>query len=120
MDLLLGGGGAVAVTMGFLHREGGIGGDTSHNALKWVPGMYNSFDHFPYISYYIDMLFLLLKLLIIFLSSCVKPGKLAEGCLYMHPIIIFGLLLLAIISAQQDSTRGIVNFISALGMLLIC
>ena len=45
-----------------------------------------------------------------------KPGILAEGCLYMHPIIIFGLLLLAIISAQQDSTRGIVNFISALGM----
>ena len=34
--------------MGFLHREGGIGGDTSHNALKWVPRMYNSFDHFPY------------------------------------------------------------------------
>ena len=34
----------------------------------------------------------------------------------MHPIIIFGLLLLGIISAQQDSTRGIVNFISALGM----
>ena len=33
--------------MGFLHREGGIGGDTSHNALKWVPSMYNSFDHFP-------------------------------------------------------------------------
>ena len=35
------------VTMGFLHREGGIGGDTNHNALKWVPSMYNSFDHFP-------------------------------------------------------------------------
>ena len=34
--------------MGFLHREGGIGGDTSHNALKWVPSTYNSFDHFPY------------------------------------------------------------------------
>ena len=33
--------------MGFLHREGGIGRDTSHNALKWVPSMYNSFDHFP-------------------------------------------------------------------------
>ena len=28
--------------------SGGIGGDTSHNALKWVPRMYNSFDHFPY------------------------------------------------------------------------
>ena len=27
--------------------RGGIGGDTSHNALKWVPSMYNSFDHFP-------------------------------------------------------------------------
>ena len=25
----------------------GIGEDTSHNALKWVPSMYNSFDHFP-------------------------------------------------------------------------
>ena len=49
-------------------------------------------------------------------SSSVKPGILAEGCLYMHPIIIFGLLLLVIISAQQDSTRGIVNFISVLGM----
>ena len=36
------------VTMGFLHRKGGIGGLTSHNALKWVPRMYNSFDHFPY------------------------------------------------------------------------
>ena len=49
------------VTMGFLHRvvglkwlpwdsyigRRGIGGDTSHNALKWVPSMYNSFDHFP-------------------------------------------------------------------------
>ena len=33
--------------MGFLHRKGGIGEDTSHNALKWVPSMYNSFDHFP-------------------------------------------------------------------------
>ena len=31
--------------MGFLHR--GNRGDTSHNALKWVPSMYNSFDHFP-------------------------------------------------------------------------
>ena len=29
--------------------RGDIGGDTSHNALKWVPSMYNSFDHFPYI-----------------------------------------------------------------------
>ena len=49
MDLLLGGGGGAEVAiMGFLHREGGIGGDTSHNALKWVPSMYNSFDHFPY------------------------------------------------------------------------
>ena len=28
--------------------RGGIGGLTSHNALKWVPRMYNSFDHFPY------------------------------------------------------------------------
>ena len=36
------------VTMGFLHREGGIGGRTSHNALKWVPRMCNSFDYFPY------------------------------------------------------------------------
>ena len=35
------------VTMGFLHREGGIGADTSHNALNWVPSMYNSLDHFP-------------------------------------------------------------------------
>ena len=34
----------------------------------------------------------------------------------MHPIVIFGLLLVAIISAQQDSIRDIVNFISALGM----
>ena len=51
-----------------------------------------------------------------FFSSCVKSGILAEGCLYMHPIIIFGLLLLTVIFAQQDSTGGIVNFISALGM----
>ena len=50
MDLLLGGGGAEAVTLGFLHREGAIGGDTSHNALKWVPNVYNSFDHFPYLA----------------------------------------------------------------------
>ena len=28
--------------------RGDIGGLTSHNALKWVPRMYNSFDHFPY------------------------------------------------------------------------
>ena len=31
----------------YIGRGGGIGGDTSHNALKWVPSMYNSFDHFP-------------------------------------------------------------------------
>ncbi|KAK2574540.1 Major facilitator superfamily domain-containing protein 1 [Acropora cervicornis] len=34
MDLLLGGGGAVVVTMGFLYRVGDIGGDSSHNALN--------------------------------------------------------------------------------------
>ena len=32
--------------------RGGIGVDTSHNALKWVPSMYNSFDHFPYHNFY--------------------------------------------------------------------
>lgn len=47
MDLILGGGGAVVVTMGFLYREGGIEGDNSQNALNWVPSMYYSFDHLP-------------------------------------------------------------------------
>ena len=34
--------------------RGGIGGDTSHNALKWVASMYNSFDHFPYLYFSVE------------------------------------------------------------------
>lgn len=49
MDLILGGDGAVVVNMGFLYREGGIEGDNSQNALKWLPSMDYSFHHFPYI-----------------------------------------------------------------------
>ena len=48
MDLILGGDGAVVVNMGFLYREGGIEGDNSQNALKWLPSMDYSFHHFPY------------------------------------------------------------------------
>ena len=44
-----------------------------------------------------------------------KSGILAEGCLYARPTVMFGLLLSVIISAQQDSTKGILNFMSALG-----
>jgi len=43
------------VTTGFLYREGGIGGDNSHNALKWIPSMYTSFDHFPYVALLLSM-----------------------------------------------------------------